>query len=101
MDDSDNKIALRDRQTELIRIVEAIDEVLKNKGWQTLKELVFDGRVDSIERQLLNLAKADPLNPGLMLKLQGELTWAKRYADLRSYADVLKKELEGIKLKTQ
>ena len=101
MDDLDNKKAIQARQVELVRIVEAIDEVLKNKGWQTLKELVLDGRVSSIERQLLTLTKADPLNPGLMLKLQGELTWAKRYSDLRSYADVLKQELEGIKLKTQ
>lgn len=99
MEDSDNIIALRERQTTLVKVVESIDELLKTKAWQNLKELVFDSLVERIEARLLNEAKADPLNPGLMLKLQGELNWARRYSDLRSYAETLKKELEGIKLK--
>lgn len=99
MDDSHNIVALRERQTELIKIIESIDEVLKTKGWQTLKELVFDSRVDSLERQLLAEAKKEEIDPKKIYKLQGELIWSKRYSDLRSYAEMLKKELEGIKLK--
>lgn len=96
---SDTETALRERQTELIRIIESVDEVLRTKGWQTLKELIFDKRVESIERQLMAEAKMDEVVPKKLYKLQGELLGAKRYSDLRSYAEVLKKELEGIKLK--
>ena len=95
MTDSEQK--LRDRQQDLIKILEAIDELLQVKAWQTLEELVFKPLVDRTENRLLNEAKADPLNPGMMLKLQGELTWARRYSDLKSYAEMLKKELLGIK----
>jgi hypothetical protein len=95
MDDWDTKI--QERQVDLVNIIEAIDEILKSKAWQTLKELVFDGLVERLEARLLTEAKSDPLNPGLMLKLQGELTMAKRYSDLKSYAEMLTKELQGIK----
>lgn len=95
MTDSDKK--LRDRQSELAVIIEAIDEVLKSKAWQTLKGLVWDGRVNSLERQLLTEARTEEIVPKTLYRLQGELTWAKRYADLKSYAEMLQKELQGIK----
>lgn len=102
MDESeDNVVALRERQTQLIRVIEAIDEVLKDKGWQTLKELVFDGLVESKKGQLLIEATRPELDERKIFHLQGELAWAKRYGDLRSYAEMCKKELEGIKRKLQ
>ncbi len=94
MDTSDK---IRDRQNDLIKIIEAIDEVLKTKGWATLKELVWDGRVSSIERQLLSEAKGVEIKTENIYRLQGELNWTKRYADLKSYAQMCQKELEGIK----
>ena len=99
MDNSENIVVLRERQTELIKIVESIDEVLRTKGWQTLKELEFDKRVSSIERQLLAEAKMDEVEPKKQYRLQGELIWARRYSDLKSYGEMLKKELESIKKK--
>lgn len=95
MTDSGQK--LRDRQTELIKILEAIDLVLKNKGWQTLKELVFDGVVERLDRQLLSEAKKPGIEADKIYFLQGEQAWARRYADLKSYAEMLQKELQGIK----
>ncbi len=87
---TDSETKLRDRQAELIKILEAIELVLKNKGWQTLKELVFDGVVESLNRQLLSEAKKPKV-------LQGEMAWARRYSNLKSYAEMLQKELQGIK----
>lgn len=97
--DNSEATALRERQTELVKIIESVNEVLKNKGWQTLKELVFDKAVARIDRLLLAEAKKPKVEEDKIYHLQGELTWAKRYADLKSYAEMLKKELEGINLK--
>ncbi len=99
MENSDNIVALRERQTELIKIIESIDELMKSKAWNTLKELVFDGLVERIERLLLAEAKGVDLNFANIFRLQGELAWARRYSDLGSFAEVLKRELEGIKQK--
>ena len=96
MENSDTQKNIRDRQTELVLIIEAIDEVLKTKGWQTLKELVWDKEVERIERLLLSEAKGSEINFGTIFRLQGELQRTRRY-DLRSYAEMLKKELQGIK----
>lgn len=95
MSDSESKI--RDRQNDLINILEAIEVVMKNKGWQTLKELVFDGVIERLDRQLLSEAKKPVVEIEKIYFLQGELAWARRYSDLKSYAEMLKKELQGIK----
>ena len=95
----DNHVALRERHTELVRTIEAIDEVLRSKGWQTLKELVFDKVVARLDRLLLSEAKKTKVEEDKIYHLQGELAWARRYSDLKSYAEMLKKELEGINLK--
>ena len=73
--------------------------MLKNKHWLILKELVFDKQVAKLERLLLAEAKSPEVQIENIYKLQGELTWAKRYADLSKFAEQLKKELEGIKQK--
>ena len=95
MTDSEQK--LRDRQEDLIKIIEATEEVLKSKGWQTLRELVWDEIVTRLDRQLLSEAKKSKIEEDKIYFLQGELAWAKRYSDLKSYAEMLRKELQGIK----
>ncbi len=94
---SDSEIKLRDRQTELTLVIEAIHEVLKSKAWQILKELVLDRDLEKIERLLLAEAKSDEPSLKTLAKLQGELLRTRRYGDLKSYAEVLQKELQGIK----
>lgn len=93
---SDSEQKLRDRQAELIQAIEAIDEVLKLKAWQILKELVWDRDVERIERLLLAEAKSDEPSLKTLYRLQGELSRTKRY-DLKSYAEGLQRELQGIK----
>ena len=88
---------LRDRQSELAVIVQALDEVLSTKAWQTLKELLWDKEAERIERLLLSEAKKVSPDIGQMRQLQGELSKALRYSDLKSYAERFKKELSGIK----
>lgn len=97
----DSEVTLRKREEELIKIVESIDEVLKTRAWQTLKELLWDKRMSSLERQLLIQAKADEIETKKLYRLQGEFMAVKHYGDLKKYAETLEKELKGVKDKLQ
>ena len=86
---------LIERQSELIRTIEAIGEVLKSKDWKVIRE-TFEKLVESYERQLLAEAKKPVLEENKIYFLQGQIATAKRY-DLATYSEMLKKELQGIK----
>ena len=86
---------LIERQSELIRNIEAIGEVLKSKDWKVVRE-TFEKLVESYERQLLSEAKKPVLEENKIYFLQGQIATARRY-DLATYSEMLKKELQGIK----
>ncbi len=90
---------LRERQIELIKILEALNSVLKSSAWQTLEEMVFQKLVERLDRQLLSEARNPKIETDKLYLLQGERNWANRFADLRVYGEQLKKELAGINLK--
>lgn len=90
---------LAERQAELIKIIEAISGLLKNEDWLLFEGMVCKGLTERLERQLLSEAKNPTPNLENMYRLQGQLTWANRYSDLKGYAHTLVKELEGIKQK--
>lgn len=90
------KESLRIRQTELIKILEALSKLGQSEEWNVLKELIFDKSLASIERQMLNYSKEPKINTDKLYKLQGEWDWAKRYFDIERFAESLKKELEEI-----
>lgn len=94
-----DKDELRKRQTELIKTVEAIDEVIRSNGWQILRE-EFEGLYARLEKQLLNEAKTEEPNLKKIYRLQGEMATAKRF-DLPTWEERLKKELQGIKINLQ
>lgn len=91
---------LVERQTELIKTIEAIEGVLKSKHWQNLTELVWDKEENRIQRLLLVEAQREELDTKSLYRLQGELLTIRRY-NLVSYAEKLIRELEGIKIKLQ
>ncbi len=84
------------RRAELVQRVEAIDEVIRSKGWQVLRK-EFEGRESVLERQLIVEAKKSPVEVEKIYFLQGELAENKRF-DLPHWQEKIKKELEGIKL---
>lgn len=94
-----DKERLNTRRAELIRTIEAIDSVIRSKDWQVLRN-GFEELVVKLERQLLAEAKKPLIEENKIYFLQGEISNAKRY-DLATYAERLKKELEGIKIKLQ
>ena len=89
--------SLAQRQGELVRIVEALRRVADSKDWQVLKGLVFDSVLETLERQLKAEAQKDEVNAPELYRLQGQLVWARKYADLNKLAEFFKVQVEGIK----
>lgn len=95
----ETKIKLRERQTELITIVESFNELEKTKEWQKIKELIYDKSLAAIERQVFSEALNKKIDIDALYRLQGEWAWAKQFSDTDRFISTLKKELENIKTK--
>ena len=85
------------RRGELTQIVEAINGVEASAEWQKLKNLVLDGVVANLERLLMNESSRKEICPPEIYRLQGQLVWARRYADLRKLSETFRLQLEKIK----
>lgn len=99
--DSDVVPKLREEESKLIRIIEAIQEVTKTGAWSTLKSEVFDGLVVSLERDLRAEAKKEDPDSKRLNRLSGELKWAEKYSDLSKLANTYMLQLQRIRNKQQ
>jgi hypothetical protein len=88
---------LREREGELIKIIEALNEIEESKPWSTLKNTVFDGVVETLERQLKVEASKDDPNTLVLSKINGQLVWARKYANLKDLSNVFRTELTNIR----
>ena len=88
---------LREKENELIEIIEAFNFLEQSEEWNTVKKLVYSKSLASIERQLMSEAQKFPIQTDKLYKLQGEWEWAKRFSDTSRHIDALKKQLAGIK----
>lgn len=98
--DADRLSILQRQQGEISQVVEAINRVEVSEDWQKLKKLVFDGVLESLERQLYNAASGisnKEIDAPELYRLQGQLVWARKYADLKKLSDVFRQQLETIK----
>ncbi len=87
----------RQRETELITIIETIRRVAVSDDWNTLKDLIFDGLEESLDKRLKSEAEKPELNHTEIHRLQGQLMWAKKYADFNKLAEFFKTELQGVR----
>lgn len=88
---------LREREGELIKIIEAIGEIEESTAWGTLKNTVFDGVVQTLERQLKTEASKDEPMQMALAKINGQLVWARKYSDLKELSQVFRLELTNIR----
>ena len=88
---------LRTREGELVRIIEAARRVVSTEEWGTLKKLIFDKLVENLERNLREEATKDNPSVAALAKINGQLIWARKYADLSKLADVYRLELTNVK----
>lgn len=93
----DNTARFREKETELVAIIEAIEKVADSREWQILKEKLFDGVTESLKRQRDIEIEKKPLNGPMIHSLNGQLAWAKKYSDFTSLASIYKLELQNIR----
>ncbi len=89
---------LQRQRGEYSQIVEAINGVEQSEDWQKLKRLVLDGVITTLERKVSSEASKEEVNTPELYRLQGQLIWARKYADLKKLAEFFKTSLENIKV---
>lgn len=97
-DTGDRTSFLQKQQGELAQVLEAIKGVEAHRDWQKLKKLLLDGVVTTLERQTASEASKKEVNVPELYRLQGQLVWAKKYADLNKLGEFFKQQIENIKL---
>lgn len=92
-----NTGVLRAKESELILIIEAIEDIAGNQSWKVLKEKIFDGVVEGLKRQRDHEVEKKPLNGPMIHSINGQLAWAKKYSDFETLADIYKLELQNVR----
>jgi len=95
----DNTVQYRERETDLMAIVDAFEEIGKSRAWSVLKDKIFDGVLISLERRLKTEIKKKPLNGPLIHSLNGQIEWAEKYTNFDTLASIYKLELSNIRKK--
>lgn len=90
---------LRAEEEKLVRIIQAIEAIAVSPEWQILKDNVFDGVVESLERQKNVETSKQPINIDKVHSLNGQLAWAKKYSNFTSLGEVYRLRLREIKEK--
>lgn len=93
--------SIRLRQSELVKIIEAIERIEKSEEWSTLKSLIFDSTLESLEKRLRSESENLELDKPKINHLQGQIQWARKYANLQKLAETYRVELTNIKRLTQ
>lgn len=73
---------LREREQHLVRMIESLKALEEGREWSTLKELMFDGALETLESRLRTESKKSELNLPEIYRLQGRIQEAKKYTDL-------------------
>lgn len=88
---------LKDREATLVRIVETLRRVAQSEDWSSLKKLLWDDVVETLERQQKSEAEKDKPDLANLAKINGQLVWARKYSDLQKLADIFMVELNSVK----
>lgn len=87
----DRKPFLRQREIELVKLIEAIENVKSSNYWKILEDL-FSRDVEKIRSEL-----DDEKDTIKIFRLQGSIEWAKKYSDLSKLAERYREELINIR----
>lgn len=88
---------LRVRDSQLVRMIESLDALIKSQEWRTLKEDLFDGVLDSIDKRVRQENEKPELSLPELYRLQGEKRWAKKFSRLELLRESLHQELIKIR----
>ena len=87
----DAKPILRQRRQEVTDILEALSHITASSYWKVLEDKVFLGARELLEKKLRVEKDSQEI-----CRLQGQLAWMDKYAELGKLTEVYRKELERI-----
>ena len=87
---------LRQREGELVKIIEAIGKIAETDEWNVLKTHIFAPLEETLEKRLVTEANKLEISDAELHRLQGQLIWAKKYADFKKLAEFFKLELVNV-----
>lgn len=88
---------LRQKEGELIEIIDSLQKIQNEEAWSSLKTRVFDSLTSSLERDIASEGKKENPNPLRLRFLAGELKWAERFSDLKKLGDAFRVELTNVR----
>lgn len=88
---------LREREGEILTIIDSLKIVQSMPAWSSLKEKVFDGLVLTLDKELKNEAKKDNPDSLKLNRLAGQLKWAEKYSDLSKLENIFRVELTNVR----
>lgn len=98
LEESDDTLArLRTEESRIVRIIEALDEVISSAGWKTLKTEVFDGVSEALEKRLKAEANKKVIDVPECNQLQGQLVWARKFSKMEDLREFFKTQLTNFR----
>ena len=88
---------LQKREGELVKIIDALQGIASSQELSSLKDLVFDSKVSTLERDISTEARKERPDVLRLNRLTGELKWAERYCDLTKLSDSYRVELSNVR----
>lgn len=85
---------LRERQQEIVKLIEAIDAIAQSNYWKFIEEKVFQGALQSSVNQLC--VEKDSRQ---VAHLQGKIEVLSKYADFKGFSEAYRLELKNIEVK--
>ncbi len=92
-DEPVNTEQLEEREAKLVRIIGALEKVQESAEWSSLKQEIFDGKVENLRNLVLTEAKKEKPDTERLNRLTGQLEWAEKFSDLGKLAEQYRKEL--------
>lgn len=93
----DNRPILKEKEGELVQIIEALRDIQSSEAWSTLKEKVFDSLTDSLNQQLHSEARKEIPDTLKLSRLAGQLKWSERYSDLSKLEGEFRTQLSNVR----
>lgn len=92
----DNQPRLREQATELTEIIESLDKVTQSNYWKVLQKKIFDGILSNLYSRIKNEKDTTEI-----FRLQGQIVWAEKFADITKLTDVYRSRLANVKKQLQ
>lgn len=93
----DRKPILREKEGELMKIIDTIQKIEKTKEWSTLKEKIFDSLSEKLLKEIQSEARKENPDTLKLNRLAGQLIWSEKFSDLSKLENDFRVQLTNIR----